>query len=467
MKILFTGLQNPSLLSQHLAENRIKTPTGSLNKLLTAPDQYTLRFGHQSAKAAAERATLQNEIELQPKILLNLTQKALNGTLFSDLYIPKDVTQLAAVAEGSSYNALAIAKDTVEQLTGRPFAIHLPHDIESKLTLAQQGKESAQKYFPKNPLWITVSQSGKSSNLVDALSKLSNSVYKKSPSEFPVSIFTNHPEEKLGQLFGNQGQRKVAVGLEAGDENSVPATKSMTSSIMMVLLFANYFAKQQGKVDEPTYQNNLKSLHQTAQKLEHYFSQGNALKQPIENFAKALNSSNYFVLLSRGPVAKVLPEVALKLRESSRNVTFFDNTDSFKHGSAPILSGVKNDSSVILPNTVYWVPNQPELAKQLYSDVQEHFYKGGNTNHPLFPTQKIFFIRTENTPEPPANLKQLLQLKPEQELVLPNSKAFASATDEQFLALVTYQLIANSLCQVKQVSPNDPALSKVVLSNPN
>ena len=100
-----------------------------------------------------QQATLLKEINEQPKVLLNLTQKALDGSLFKDLALPPtaDIQSLAAVAEGSSFNALAIAKDEIEQLNQRPFSIFLPHDIESKMTGAQTNGECPTQQFPKKP----------------------------------------------------------------------------------------------------------------------------------------------------------------------------------------------------------------------------------------------------------------------------------------------------------------------------
>ncbi len=386
---------------------------------------------------------LLEEIKEQPQCLKHLLSEFPGN--FDNIVLPGFFTQkLIGIGEGSSYNALKIAAPYIEEFTGLNNFTFDPESIENKFEISQFVNHPIKRLFERS-YFLTVSQSGKTASILHILERLQEGLGF-SDHHAPMISFTNNPEGTLGTKYGNH------LKLQAGEERSIAATKSMTSSIMALLLLGLKLGQKRAWLRRQAYQSLLTMLKQIPERLEQLLDDP-AVHQRIEAFAKALCHTNQFVMLSKGPLSSILPEVGLKLTETSSNIVWTDNTESFKHGRKVILKGVKG----VRPNCLYLIPPQlsDEAAQQFFTDIRSHFYLGEER---IYSTEGVFFTAFENSPPIPYPLQRELDLNGSDILTLPASQGIESL----FMGIVAFQLVSYYLALAKGEDPNNPALQKAV-----
>lgn len=386
---------------------------------------------------------LLSEIMEQPACLNRLIHDFPQN--FEGITFPGFFTQkLIGIAEGSSYNALKIAAPFIEEFSGLNNFTFDPESLENKFEIARTVNHPMKRLFEKS-FFLTVSQSGRTASLLKILDGLQD-ILGFLDRHAPMVAFTNNPEGTLGSRYGNH------FGLQAGEEQSIAATKSMTASIMALLLFGLRLGQKRAWLKRADYQQILATLSDIPHGAERLL-QDSSLHQRIQAFARILCDTNQFVLLSKGPLSLILPEIGLKLTETSSNIVWTDNTESFKHGRKVILHGVKG----IRPNCLYLIP--PDLsetaAEQLFQDIHSHFYTEGER---VFSREGIFFTVFENSPPIPPFLKQALDIRESEVLTLPASRGIESL----FIGIIAFQLLSYYLALAKGEDPNNPALQKAV-----
>lgn len=388
---------------------------------------------------------LLKEILEQPQCLRQLID-GFPGN-FDPLNLPGLFTQkLIGIGEGSSYNALKIAAPYIEELTGLNNFTFDPESLENKFEIAYTVKHPIKRLFERS-FFLSVSQSGKTASILRIIETLQDSLGF-SDRHTPMLAFTNNPEGVLAQRYGNH------FWLQAGQEESIAATKSMTASIMALLLFGLRLGQKRAWLKRHDYQNFLHTLQGIPERIEVMLSD-QALHGKLEAFIQPMCKSNQFVILSKGVLSAILPEAGLKLTETSSNIVWTDNTESFKHGRKVILKGIKG----FRPNCVYLIP--PDLdesqAQSVFQDIYTHFYKG---DEKLYSTDGVFFMVFENSPAIPDTLKSALCLTDSEILTLPATQGIESV----FLGIVAFQLLSHYLALAKGEDPNNPALEKAVTS---
>lgn len=386
---------------------------------------------------------LLTEIMEQPACLRQL----INGFPgnFEEINFPGLFTQkLIGIGEGSSYNALKIAAPYIEEFCGLNTFTFDPESLENKFEIAHTVNHPIKRLFERS-FFLTVSQSGQTGSILKILEELQE-VLGFSDRYSPMIPFTNNPEGTLGNRYGNH------FCLNTGKEASIAATKSMTASIMALLLFGLRCGQKRAWLRRASYQQLLAILADIPVALERYLDD-QAQHQRLQTFAQALCDTNQFVLLSKGPLSSILPEAGLKLTETSSNIVWTDNTESFKHGRKVILHGVRG----VRPNCLYLIPPNlsPEYAQKLFQDIHSHFY---TDNEKVFSTEGVFFACFKNSPPIPDILKALLDSNHSDILTLPASQGIESL----FLGIVAFQLLSYYLALAKGEDPNNPALQKAV-----
>lgn len=364
---------------------------------------------------------------------------------FEGIKLPGLFTQkLIGIGEGSSYNALKIAAPFVEEFTGLNTFTFDPESLENKFEISEYVKHPIKRLFERS-FFLTVSQSGQTGSILQVLTQL-QTAFDFSDAHCPMIPFVNNPQGTLATRYGNY------FALDAGPEESIAATKSMTASIMALLLFGLRCGQKRAWLKRSAYQHFLSLLAEIPATLE-AFLQDEAMHQRLNTFSQALCDTNQFVLLSKGPISSILPEVGLKLTETSSNIVWTDNTESFKHGRKVILQGVRG----VRPNCLYVIPPNltAEQAERLFRDIHSHFYAGSDK---VFSTEGVFFAVFENSPPIPDDLKAALGLTGSEVLTLPAVEGFASL----FLGIVAFQLVSYYLALAKGEDPNNPALQKAV-----
>lgn len=386
---------------------------------------------------------LLEEILEQPQCLKRLLDgfpENFDGIAFPGFFTQK----LIGIGEGSSFNALKIAAPFIEEFTGLNNFTFDPESLNNKFEVATFVNHPIKRLFEKS-FFLTVSQSGQTASILKVVEKLQE-ILGFSDHHSPMVSFTNNPQGTLGNRYGNH------FTLQAGKEESIAATKSMTASIMALLLFGLRCGQKRAWLRRSDYQSLLEMLAEIPDQLEDLL-QDQFLHQQIQAFTQALCDTNQFILLSKGVLASVLPELGLKLTETSSNIVWTDNTESFKHGRKVILKGVKG----VRPNCLYLIPPDlsEESAQQLFHDIHSHFY----TDHEqVYSTEGVFFTRFENSPAIPPELRTALALQDSEILTLPQSHGIASL----FITIAAFQLLSYYLALAKGEDPNNPALQKAV-----
>lgn len=388
---------------------------------------------------------LLQEIQEQPRRWREILARPLAGMPMFSL---SPYRQVVGIAEGSSKHALELAAPFLEDWLGLPLWVVSPEAIEEKLYIGQAFGEHPTRVFNET-LFIAVSQSGQTGSVLRVLEALSRTI---APKSLPILTLSNRADSDLARLYGSH------LFLDVGEERSIAATKTMSSSWLLLLLWGLWAGRENGTLATERFELLLNHLKQLPQSIEALWETPDPpCMEAILRFTRTLKEVNHFVLLSKGPLALVLPEVGLKLTETSSNIVYTNNTESFKHGPKVMLSGVQGQS----PNSLYVVPPDSDAAEGLYKDVQAHFWRPDAPpgSPPAFEPHRVFFVRFENSPPIPSDLAQGLGLTPDRILTLPPSDGLLESL---LVTLVTFQLISHDLAYLKGESPDNPALEKAV-----
>jgi len=365
---------------------------------------------------------------------------------FDGMRLPGAFTQkLISIGEGSSYNALKIAAPFIEQFTGLNTFTFDPESLDNKFDIAQSIDQPIKRLFERS-FFLSVSQSGKTASILQIVEKLQEALGF-SDGHAPMIPLTNNPEGTLATRYNNH------FDLQVGTEQSIAATKSMTASMMALLLFGIRLGQKRSWLSRPLYADFVDTLREIPETLQ-LMLDDESFHEKLQAYSQGLCQTNQFVLLSKGILSSILPEVGLKLTETSRNIVWTDNTESFKHGRKVILYGVKG----VRPNCLYVIPpNLSEAeAARLFNDIYSHFYVD---DEQVFSTEGVFLTIFENSPAMPEAFKKALNIREANLLVLPEADGIASL----FVGLVSFQLLAYYLALAKGEDPNNPALQKAVI----
>ncbi len=391
--------------------------------------------------------TLLHEIKDQPDLFRDVLARQ-EGEL-GIVVLPGDqVLRIIALAEGSSRHAIEIAAPFLEEWTGLPLYIHNPESLEEKFTIARLFEEdmaadSATIY--RNAFFLVISQSGETASVIRALSGLEEILTEGGMAGITV---TNNEGSTLARHFNNH------LHIGAGEEKSIAATKTFTASILTLLTWGLYVGLKRGRLSEESYRKIRRQLGRIPDRIQALWDP--ARMEAIFRFTQRLVEVNHFVLLSKGPLTLVLPEAGLKLTETSSNIVYTDNSESFKHGPKVILSGVNG----LHPNSIYVVPTDHKLAEALYKDIRSHFWIDpfGPNEELAFEDDRVFFMTFENSPPVPLPIRTGLSVGAEMILNLPSS----STVESLFVAIVAFQLISYYLAVIKGENPDNPTLTKAV-----
>jgi glutamine---fructose-6-phosphate transaminase (isomerizing) len=159
---------------------------------------------------------------------------------------------------------------------------------------------------------IACSQSGRSTDLLAALDVLQ-------PKE--LIALTNTPDSPLGH------RANVTIDLEAAPEIAVPATKSVTSTAVILLWAAGLMAGSHAR--------NEKTLIETAEDVRSWLD-GRDIED-VKDAAQRIARRQSVVIVAAGYGVPVANEFALKLKEASYIHAEGFSAGEFRHGSAAML----------------------------------------------------------------------------------------------------------------------------------
>jgi glucosamine--fructose-6-phosphate aminotransferase (isomerizing) len=222
---------------------------------------------------------------------------------------------LIIAASGSSRHAGLAAEILLEDLAG------LVVDVEYASEYAC--RSTALRRHPDNPSPVMVlSQSGETADTLAALREAAR---------------RGHPTIAVTNVHGSTMAREATVELDtlAGVELAIPATKSFTTQLTLMLVLALLAARERGALAKDAIETMLAALAGVPDSIA---AQLPAWERTIAALAPLYSDAQNFLYLGRGVHYAIAREGALKLKESSYLHAEGYPAGELKHGPNALVS---------------------------------------------------------------------------------------------------------------------------------
>ena len=271
-----------------------------------------ISFGSLPSKVATH---FEREIAEQPAVLRRLFDKYFSGPYILrgiqniDLGISYPemckIKRIHLVASGSSKNSAEMAQGFIENIAGIPVNVESASEFMYKNKPLIEGEDLA----------VFISQSGGTADTLAALNLA------KSKGAKTIAI-TNKPESKIAQAAG------AHIPLEAGEEQAVAATKTVTSSIFNLMAMGLKLGEIKGieshKIIDEVYR--LKYLPEQIEfMLKH--------TADVKHAADILKDADNIYYYAKGSNVGAVKEGALKLTETTGKRVIADASGEALHGT--------------------------------------------------------------------------------------------------------------------------------------
>ena len=244
------------------------------------------------------------------------------------------------VACGTSYHAGLVAKYWIESLAGIPCQVEIASEYRYRKVVT----------LP-NTLWIAISQSGETADVLSALRHLD------CEQVAATLAVCNVPTSSLVR------ETDLAFLTEAGPEIGVASTKAFTTQLTVLLLLAGLLAKTK-KTTDFDEQNFVQQLQQLPELLSAVLS----IEPQVKIIAEQFVDKQHTLFLGRSTMNPIAMEGALKLKELSYIHAEAYPAGELKHGP---LALVDEHMPVVAV-----APND-ELVEKLRSNLSEVKARGG------------------------------------------------------------------------------------------
>lgn len=294
------------------------------------------RAGILSAPPPATRCTLRNrdveldgytdfmakEIDEQPeavaRVLDSMAGRIATGALWRDFGLPS-FERLRVIGCGTSLNAGTVIGNLARDLGGIPMAT----------TVAS---EAAMEVFDAGQLWLAISQSGETADVLRA-------VESPAVSESSLVALTNSGHSTLARLAD------AVVGCAAGPEIGVAATKTFVCQVVSgsALMISALVAMR--RISAASASRLVDDLRRLPEQLDAATVTAKSVVPPI---AEELATAGGFLFIARGLGLPYASEGALKLKELTYRWAEHYPAGELKHGP---LALVGNGTPVIVVST--------------------------------------------------------------------------------------------------------------------
>jgi len=244
------------------------------------------------------------------------------------------------VACGTSYHAGLVAKYWIEGLAGIPCQVEIASEYRYRKVVT----------LP-NTLWIAISQSGETADVLSALRHLD------CEQVAATLAVCNVPTSSLVR------ETDLALLTEAGPEIGVASTKAFTTQLTVLLLLAGLLAKTKKATDFDEL-NFVQQLQQLPELLLAVLS----IEPQVKIIAEQFVDKQHTLFLGRSTMNPIAMEGALKLKELSYIHAEAYPAGELKHGP---LALVDEHMPVVAV-----APND-ELVEKLRSNLSEVKARGG------------------------------------------------------------------------------------------
>ena len=252
----------------------------------------------------------------------------------------KSAQAVQIVACGTSYHAGLVAKYWIESLAGIPCQVEIASEYRYRKVVT----------LP-NTLWIAISQSGETADVLSALRHLDCEQVAVTLAVCNVATSSLVRETDLALLT------------EAGPEIGVASTKAFITQLTVLLLLAGLLAKTK-KATDFDEQNFVQQLQQLPELLSAVLS----IEPQVKIIAEQFVDKQHTLFLGRSTMNPIAMEGALKLKELSYIHAEAYPAGELKHGP---LALVDEHMPVVAV-----APND-ELVEKLRSNLSEVKARGG------------------------------------------------------------------------------------------
>ena len=291
------------------------------------------------------------EINEQPKALRETSSFLLEEIdSVNHLFEPsiwKKINSINIVACGTSYHAGLVGKYWIERLAGIPCSVEVASEFRYREVAVTE-----------NSLFIVISQSGETADTLAALNASKKFGYKW------ILAICNVIESSLMR------EADAALLTKAGPEIGVASTKSFTTQLLALLIFATKLGSEQ-----KTEKNLIENLYLDINILPGVIENILSLNEKVASIAESFVSTEGCLFLGRGQMYPIALEGALKLKEISYIHAEAYPAGELKHGPLALVDE-KMPVIVLAPND--------GLLEKLKSNISEVQARGG-----------LFFIFTD------------------------------------------------------------------------
>jgi glucosamine--fructose-6-phosphate aminotransferase (isomerizing) len=222
---------------------------------------------------------------------------------------------LIIAASGSSRHAGLAAEILLEDLAGLVVDVEYASEYACRSTTTRR--------HPDNPSPVLVlSQSGETADTLAALREAAR---------------RGHPTIAVTNVHGSTMAREATVELDtlAGVELAIPATKSFTTQLTLMLVLALLAARERGAMKTDAIERMLVALAGVPESIA---TQLPAWERTIAALAPLYSDAQNFLYLGRGVHYAIAREGALKLKESSYLHAEGYPAGELKHGPNALVS---------------------------------------------------------------------------------------------------------------------------------
>ena len=272
------------------------------------------------------------EIHEQPDIIRNnLNGKlydidkpvVLNEVKLSESYLKK-LNKIQIIACGTSLHAAMVGKYLIEDLSG------ISTDVEASSEYIYRKTTT-----DSSTLVVGVSQSGETADTITAIKQAKEK-------GAHVLIITNRPDSNMARLADS------IIGVNAGIEVSVAATKSYNAQLISFYLLAIHLAEIKNSADKSYIKNLKHELIKIPTKMEEILSDTTSIQECAKQYSVYRN----FIYIARGINLPTALEGALKLKEISYiNATGYA-AGELKHGPIAMLDETMPVLSIMTPGGI-------------------------------------------------------------------------------------------------------------------
>ena len=310
--------------------------------------------------------------------------------------------KLIIVASGTSRHAGLAGEIMIEDLSG------VPVDVEYSSEYCYRSTHAG-----TDPIVMVITQSGETADTIaaqrEALIRGAKTI-----------AISNVAESTI------VGEASASLLTHAGLEKAVPATKSFTTQLTVLYLFALFLARKQGRMTSEVIRSYLKRLLQVPESLEHSIATWDSL---AADYARHYRQAQTFLYLGRSVHYAIAREGALKLKEISYAHAEGYPVGELKHGPNALV----NDQLpvVVLATCDHSDPDSILRYRKTLNLMEDLKAQGG----------KLIVVANEGDREVQSLANHVLFVPPAPELLLPLLEVVP-------LQLLAYHIAVQNGCDV-------------------